>query len=117
MSENRPTQALQTPSGKEAVLKTYLNARERNAVRASFLEGVKLNAADLTDPEALKNASIQVSAAQITDASEKSLLEQVVVSYDGSDEKILDRFLDGTPEDYDFVVAEANKIGNFQRAK
>ncbi len=117
MSDNRPTQTLQTASGKEVVLKTYLNARERNVVRNSFLEGVKLNAADLTDPEALKNASIQVSAAQITEASEKALLGQVVVSYDGSAETILDRLLDGTPEDYDFVVAEANKIGNFQRAK
>lgn len=115
--ENRETKTLKTPSGKDAVLKTYLTARERNAVRASFLEGVKLTAADLANPDAFKNASLQVSAAQITEANEKANVEQVVVSYDGSAENILSRLLDGTPEDYDFVVAEANKVGNFRLAK
>lgn len=114
---DRETKSLKTPNGKDAVLKTYLTARERNAIRSSFLEGVKLNASDLQDPEALKKISLQLSAAEITEANEHAVIEQIVASYDGSNEKVLERLLDGSPEDYDFAFAEASKIGNFQRAK
>lgn len=53
------------------------------------------------------------------DEAEHKFIELAVVSYDGSGEGILDRPLDTDPEEYDFVVAEANRLvtGNFQKAK
>lgn len=102
MNENRPTKIITTPSGKEAVIKTYLTARERNEIRAVFLCKMKLNAASQRVEE--------VGGEALSDA-EYTLIRLAVVSYDGSAENVLDRLLDGTPVDYDFIVKETNSIG------
>lgn len=106
----RETKKLKTPSGKELELKSYLTARERNELRGVFLKGMTV------DPT---TAQIKEIGGSVVEEAERKLLELAVVSYDGNLERIIDRILDGTPEDYDFVVAEANKIGtgNFQKAK
>lgn len=106
----RETKKLKTPGGKEVELKTYLTARERNELRAVFLNGI-----------AIEPSSTQIKeiSGAVVDEAERKLIELAVVSYDGNRENILERLLDSTPEEYDFVVAEANKIntGNFQKAK
>lgn len=105
----RETKKFNTPSGKEVELKSYLTAKERNELRAVFLSGMKLEG----------GTQIKEIDGGVVDKAERKLLELVVVSYEGNTEKIIDRLLDSRPEEYDFVVAEANKIntGNFQPSK
>lgn len=109
---DRETRKIKTPSGKEVELKAYLTARERNDLRSVYLNNMKVGA----DGEM---PVIKEIPGSIVEQSERKLIELAVVSYEGSPENILDRLLDGTPEEYDFVVAEANKIGkgNFPKAK
>lgn len=106
----RETKKLKTPSGKELELKSYLTARERNELRSVFLKGMAV------EPN---TAQIKEVSGAVVDEAEKKLLELAIVSYNGSAENVIERLLDSTPEEYDFVVAEANKLGagNFQKAK
>lgn len=107
----RPTTKITTPSGKDVEIKTYLTARERNALREIYLAQLKIPTAAGSAPD------LGQLSGDILEHAERKLIELAVVRYDGSAENILDRLLDGTPEEYDFVVAEANKIGSFKPAK
>lgn len=107
---NRQTKKIKTPSGKEVEFKEYLTARERNDLRRVFLEGVAINPAT-SQPE------VKELKGEILDKAERKLLELVIVSYESASENAIERILDGSPEDYDFIVAEANKVGNFKQAK
>jgi hypothetical protein len=104
----RETKTIKTPGGKEVRLKTYLTARERNELRAIFLENMKFEGTQVKEIDG-----------GVVDKAERKLLELVVVSYNGSAENIIERLLEERPEEYDFVVSEANKIstGNFPRPK
>lgn len=93
---------LTTPSGKEFSLKTFITARERNNIRSIFFEGMKVNVAS--------GENSQDISGKIFEQSETKLIETLVISFDGSEEKILDRLLDCSPEDYDFVTKECDKI-------
>ena len=106
----REIKKLLTPSGKEYAVKTYLTARERNELRSVFLKNVSMDALGGTP----KMADL---TGELLERAEAKTIELVVVSYDESSENILNRLLDGSPEDYDAVVAEATKIGNFKTAK
>lgn len=108
----RETKKITTPSGKEAELKTYLTARERNEFRAVFIEHSTFK----VEGESARVDHIDGAA---NDEAEAKLIQLAVISYDGSQEKVLERLLDGDPQDYDFVVAEALKTlkGNFLKAK
>jgi len=110
MDENRASNIFTTPTGRAVNIKTYLTARERNALRSVFLESVSVDPGSGTP-------KIADLGGPLLEKSEAKLIELAVISYDGSTENILGRLLDGTPEDYDFVVAESNKIGNFTRPK
>lgn len=108
----RETIKLQTPSGKELELKSYLTARERNELRRVFLEGVHI------DPNK-QDANLKDLSGDVLEKAEHKYIEIIVAKYDGNAENVLARLLDATPAEYDFVVAEATKIdkGNFTRAK
>lgn len=108
----RKTIKLKTPLGKEVELKEYLTARERNELRNVYLSGMKIEAEG-------ERPVIKEIPGSIVEQAERKLIELAVVSYDGSRENVLERLLDSLPEEYDFVVAEANKIGrgNFPQAK
>lgn len=99
------------PSGQEVELKTYITARERNAIRSLFFGDMKVNAAT--------GEGNQEVSGKIFEMSEYKLIETIVISLNGSTENIMDRLLDGTPEDYDFVAKECDKIakGNLTPAK
>lgn len=107
----RETKSITLPSGKGALLKSYITARERNEIRNVFMSSMKLNVQENQPPQEL-SGDVMVEA-------EKKLINSIVVSLDGSSENITERLLDGSVEDYDFVVVEAGKIdkGNFQKAK
>ena len=109
MSE-RETKKLTTPSGREFEVKAYLTARELNELRGVYLECVKV------DTQNAQPTIGEISGATLERAEHK-LIQLLATSLDGSAENVLDRLLDGMPEDYDFVVAECNKAGNFKPAK
>jgi len=98
----RETKTITTPKGKTLVLKTYVNARERNALRSVMIDSMKIDLQNLEGANELSGS--------ILEKSEAKLIETVVVSYDGSVENILNRLLDESPEEYDFVVEESGKI-------
>jgi len=111
----RETIKLTTPLGKDLVIKSFMNAKERNAIKSAFLEGIKIDPNDIGSEDHIMkdvDASIMLKA-------EKRTFEQLIVSYAGSSENIADRLEQATPAEYDFVVAELNKVtkGNFQSAK
>ena len=108
----RETIKTKTPSGKELELKAWLTARERNELRRVFLEGVQI------DPNR-KDATLKDLSGEVLEKAEHKYVEIVVAKYDGSAERVLERLLDASPAEYDFVVAEAGKIdkGNFTQAK
>lgn len=99
-----------TPAGKELITKTYLTARERNELRSIFLQNVSM------DP-GTSQPKIGDLSGELLERAEQKVVDLVVTAYDGNPENILGRLLDGSPEEYDFVVAEANRIGNFKPAK
>lgn len=109
----RPTQKSTTPLGKELVTKTYLTARERNELRSIWLSGMKTEFNEAGKPE------VKEIKGDMIEKGEHKLIELGIVSYDSSSERILDRLLDATPEEYDFVTAELGKLntGGFQPAK
>lgn len=111
----RETIKLTTPLGKELVIKSFMNAKERNAIKSAFLEGIKIDPNDIGSEDHIMkdvDASIMLKA-------EKRTFEQLIVTYAGSSENIADRLEQASPAEYDFVVAELNKVtkGNFQSAK
>ncbi len=108
MSE-RTTKKMTAPSGAEFEMKDFINARERNALRAVFLEDVRI--------EAGAEPKLGDLSGALLEKAELKLIELTVTSYAGSAENVTQRILDGTPEDYDFIVKEANRIGNFKPAK
>lgn len=102
---NRETQTIITPSQKELVIKTYLTARERNELRAVYLNDVVI------DPQSGGLAKMEIKGSLI-EVAETKLINLAVVSYDNSEIDILNRLLEGRPEEYDFVLSEVNKLNN-----
>jgi len=43
----RETIKLTTPLGKDLVIKSFMNAKERNAIKSAFLEGIKIDPNDI----------------------------------------------------------------------
>ena len=110
---DRETTKLTLPSGKEIELKSYLTARERNEIRDVFMEEMRASIAKE------EKETDQVITGHAMIKAEKTLLETIIIALDGISEDVVSRLLDGSPEDYDFVVANANKIkaGNFKKEK
>jgi hypothetical protein len=113
----RETKTVTTPEGKELILKTFMNARERNAIKSAFLEGIKIDPNDIAKKD--NSEILQECDASIMLKAEKRMFEQLIVSYAGSPENISERLENESPKEYDFVVDELNKItaGNFEKAK
>lgn len=109
---DRKTKTITLPSGKIAEVKEYITARERNELRGILLSQFTFK------PDEAKPEIGQISG-DIAEKIEHKRIAIGIVSYDGSAENILDRILDGTPEDYDFIIAELNKLdtGGFRKAK
>lgn len=106
-----------TPEGKELVIKTFMNARERNAIKSAFLEGIKIDPNDIAKKE--NGEILQECDASIMLRAEKRMFDQLIVSYAGSSENIADRLEQASPKEYDFAIEELNGItsGNFEKAK
>jgi hypothetical protein len=111
---DRQTQKLTTPSGREFEIKTYLTARERNELRNVFLQNVAV------DPSTGMQKG-DIFASDLLDKGNRKTLELALISFDSSAENIVERIENAehsqSAEDYDFILAEATKIGNFKQPK
>ena len=100
----RETKTITTPSGQKLVIKSYLTAGERNALRRVFLEAVSVDT----------KGNVGQVPATVVDLAESKLIELLVVSFGTftSNADIVKCLNEGKPEDYDFVVAELNKLNS-----
>ncbi|MDQ3158809.1 MAG: hypothetical protein M3P98_01570 [bacterium] len=104
---DRETRKTQTPEGYELTLKTYLTARERNSLRDLYLKAAKVS----VDTAGTQSQSFTLDGSVLSEIHNK-LIETVVVKYKEitSSDAILNTLLESKPEEYDFVVEEANKL-------
>jgi hypothetical protein len=96
----RETKTIICPSGKEAVIKTYLTARERDQIKQDLVGNERID---------VNGAQSDFSGAGLI-KSQQTLVKILVVSYEGNSENCFDRLYDGKPEDYDFVSEETGKM-------
>ena len=85
-------------SGIEIKMKSWITGREKREIQAIFLEGADF-----------KSGETKFSGEQFAKSQDKTI-ELVVVSVGGKDGNIVNDVLDLPNEDYDFVIAEINKI-------
>jgi hypothetical protein len=101
---DRETKKITTPSGKVVELKTYLTAGENRKVTEAYIGSVRPE----TDEKG-RTTKMTVDGEGISRAEDR-LIEVAVVSFDGSGENILQRILDGSPDDYQFLMQEINQL-------
>ena len=108
----RATRTITLPSGTKVQVKEYINARERNELRGIYLRCFSFKPDEQQKPE------FSSISGEITDEVEKKLIEVGVVSYNEKTDSIIESILDGSPEDYDALLKELNKLstGGFQKA-
>lgn len=98
---DRETKVIETPVSKQKVeIKTYLTGRERRALTNVFIGKV-----DFSQEGKVNNID-----STVLDKAQDLAWETVIVSVDGSNENIVDKVLDMRIDDYNFVIAEVNKI-------
>lgn len=103
----RETKTVSTPLEKELVLKSRLNAGERNQYIAALRE-CGYDGQDLSD----------FAAGIMALQSAERVFKVVVVSYDGSSENVYQRLEELPADEFDFVLRESGQVaqGNFQKA-
>lgn len=109
------TRIVETPIEKHRVeIKQYLTALDyRQIQKGSIGSDVKYEVSP-EEVEAMKTTGKfelkLVDAIKMAIAEEDAKIVNVVVSVDGNQENILDRILNFRKEDFDFVMAEINKV-------
>ncbi len=100
----RETKIVKTPvKAHEVVLKSWINGREKRALRDIFLQNIKVSTKGTAEAEANNSA-------EVVNRAENKAIEIVVVSINNKTDKILDTILDMCGKDYDFVIDEINKV-------
>jgi len=99
----RETTQFTTPKGHIIVANTYLTGKESRQLQQALLKGVEVSSnqgmAELT----------HFSAERMLDAQD-TLITCLVVSIDNMAENCLDHILNLPSDEYEFIVAELNKI-------
>jgi hypothetical protein len=85
------------------VIKTYLTAGERRAIRGVVLSKLKIDFDEDTP-------NIKDFTPEVVDLSENKTIETVIISIDDKTEDIVTRFLDFKVEEYDEVMKEVSKV-------
>lgn len=98
----RETKEITTPSGSKVVIKSWISAREANAVKQPMLKAMKV------DPNTGTTSS-SIDGDFLIE-QEKTLIGILVVSVDGDTSTQLEKLLDMRNDDYQFVITEVNKI-------
>ncbi|KAA0004647.1 MAG: hypothetical protein FE038_02080 [Thermoplasmata archaeon] len=100
----RETHTITTPVGKQKIeLLSWITGKEKRELRNVFLKRMNFK---MSGAEAQTD---QIDGSVIEEAENKAI-EIVVVSIDGSKEKILEKVLSMRDKDYDFVITEINKV-------
>ena len=98
----RETVEIKTPKdGKAIILKAWLSAREKRSISSIF--------SDKATFDGEKNFKVDAS---VLNELQDAQIKNVVVSIGGKTENILDLCLDMKLEDFDFILAEVEKIVN-----
>ena len=100
---SRPTKELTTPNGHVVILKEYLTGREKRELTNIFF-GNNLTLSPEGGVEGLNAAAVN--------AAQDLAFKTVIVSIDGSAEKIVDTILDMHAEDYSAIVVAVNEVSN-----
>ena len=102
----RDTTTVTTPVGNHTiVLKQWLTAREQRSIRAVYLNDLKVSQNDKGENE----ADYIISGGMLEKAQDAAITA-VVASVNGETEGCLEKILDMRDADYQFIVAEINKI-------
>ncbi len=110
---------IKTPEGKDLELIAKLTAGARNAMRKVMLRGFNMDVKEEVKIDArpgdaptykpqIKSFDFNV----LTEEKEQAQIRAAVVKYDGltDTDQIIARLLEASPEEYDFVVAETDKV-------
>lgn len=98
----RETKSFTTPKGKTVVMYTYLTGRERRELQNIFLKDVEVSIGDAPQFNNFK-------ATAVTEA-QNFMLSTLIRSLDSNAEDCLNRVLDLPSSEYEFILAEVNKI-------
>ena len=100
----RETHTVVTPVNKHnLVLKSYITGREKRALISVLTKDVTIEMkGDVATPKGFKG--------EIIEQAENAALTAVIVSVDAVTENVIEAVLNMHVNDYDFVVAEVNKI-------
>jgi hypothetical protein len=108
----RETKTIKLTSGKEIVLNTWLTARERRAVSEVTLKHAKFSIETEAGPDGLAQKPVMKefdAPAAMRDLDELTV-KIMVISFDGSDQNVLDRLLDGREADWNEALAAAKGV-------
>ncbi len=102
---DRQFKEIVTPKGGHKVtLKAWLTGREKRNIQAVYLQDVDLKASQGGAAQEYK-----ISGGKFYEAQNVAI-NTLVVSVDGSKEGVLEKVLDMRAVDFDFLVAEINKL-------
>jgi hypothetical protein len=102
-----------TPIDKIAVeLKPYITGGENRQIQNIFMEMAKVN----VETGGVVNTSLEGKSEIMNKAQDKTI-ELMVVSVDGSKEDIVKKVLDLKSVDFEFVIAEINKVTSDAKKK
>jgi len=99
----RETISLETPiEKKKIVLNKWLSGRERRLVNAIVLNSQEFTIGEVQETKKFKG--------EIVNQMQDELIKAYVVSIDEKTDDLLNKILDFIDTDYDFVIAEINKL-------
>lgn len=115
---NEPIEVTTPAGGHKVVFKPFVTARMQLATRGVYLKHVSIDprkftsakTEGMTEEEAGDLADFDKIPAEALTEIKNIGIQHMVVSVDGSKENILDTVLDMRTEDYDFILAEIEKI-------
>ncbi|AVT83664.1 hypothetical protein [Rhodopseudomonas palustris] len=104
----RETREFTTPGGSKVVLRTYLNGREKQSIKAAVYSSMKMNVNDMKEGD----VSIDQLSGSFVVEQEQKALSYLLVSVNGNMDNPVEALLDLPATEYDAVVEEINKITN-----
>jgi len=103
METNRETIEIETPSKHKVVLKAWLTGKEKRALSKPLMNRMKFDAEGRSILEENKFGDMYEEMQDLT-------INTVVVSVDGNTENVVEKILEMKDEDYDFVIAQIDKV-------
>lgn len=108
----RETHTIKTSSGKEAILKSWITAREKRDLNEITLKHVKFGMETEAGPKGLSQKPVmkEYDAAAAMRELDEATIRVMVVSFDGSEEDIVNRLLDCPEADWGEILTAVKAI-------